>query len=194
MPEENNLIDPTFVLECSEPDDKHFKQFSLFLNTSGCKKWVNSLRKKSKINIKDINARLNKYKNFLKNKKIKGAKDYWDNFSRYVSFKLKIDDVYRLLKIVNQPLSWQYPLSCYILTGKIITPSSRYSLDFKKDRIILETYGDTTVRDVRDAYKRVNKLPFARRHHEFYPWLMPVAFESFNFDGFDIVVQTEYFV
>lgn len=32
-------------------------------------------------------------------------------------------------------------------------------------------------------------LPFARSHHEFYPWLTTMAFESFSFDEFDVVVS-----
>lgn len=32
-------------------------------------------------------------------------------------------------------------------------------------------------------------LPFAKKHHEIYPWLTPLAFESFNFDEFDIVIS-----
>lgn len=32
-------------------------------------------------------------------------------------------------------------------------------------------------------------LPFASRHHEFLPLLMPLAFESFDFDGYDLVIS-----
>jgi len=32
-------------------------------------------------------------------------------------------------------------------------------------------------------------FPFAKTHHELYPWLTPVAFESFSFDAFDVVVS-----
>ena len=32
-------------------------------------------------------------------------------------------------------------------------------------------------------------FPFAKRHHELYPWLTPAAFESFNFDQYDIVIS-----
>jgi glycosyltransferase involved in cell wall biosynthesis len=32
-------------------------------------------------------------------------------------------------------------------------------------------------------------VPFARRHHELYPWLTPMAFESFSFDAFDVVLS-----
>src|SRR3989339_1124583 len=31
--------------------------------------------------------------------------------------------------------------------------------------------------------------PLAKTHHELYPWLTPLAFESFNFTGFDVVVS-----
>lgn len=32
-------------------------------------------------------------------------------------------------------------------------------------------------------------LPFAKTHHEWYPWLTPLAFESFSFDGYDVVIS-----
>lgn len=32
-------------------------------------------------------------------------------------------------------------------------------------------------------------VPFAKTHHEFYPWLTPLAFETFDFDAFDVVVS-----
>ncbi|MBI5620114.1 glycosyltransferase [Candidatus Gottesmanbacteria bacterium] len=32
-------------------------------------------------------------------------------------------------------------------------------------------------------------MPFAKRHHEWYPWLTPMAFESFSFDAFDLVIS-----
>src|SRR3989344_321822 len=31
--------------------------------------------------------------------------------------------------------------------------------------------------------------PLAKTHHELYPWLAPLAFESFNFDQFDLVIS-----
>jgi glycosyltransferase involved in cell wall biosynthesis len=31
--------------------------------------------------------------------------------------------------------------------------------------------------------------PLARTHHELYPWLTPIAFETFDFSGFDVVVS-----
>ena len=41
--------------------------------------------------------------------------------------------------------------------------------------------------DVRTSF--LQKFPFIRKHHEFFPWLMPLAFESFRFDDFDIVIS-----
>lgn len=32
-------------------------------------------------------------------------------------------------------------------------------------------------------------IPFAKSHHEWFPWLTPMAFESFLFEGFDIVIS-----
>jgi len=35
----------------------------------------------------------------------------------------------------------------------------------------------------------LQSFPFARTHHEAYPYLMPLAFESFNFDEYDVVIS-----
>jgi len=35
----------------------------------------------------------------------------------------------------------------------------------------------------------LQKFPLAKTHHELYPWLTPMAFESFNFDKFDVVIS-----
>jgi glycosyltransferase involved in cell wall biosynthesis len=35
----------------------------------------------------------------------------------------------------------------------------------------------------------LQKFPFAKVQHEFYPWLTPLAFESFDFSQFDLVVS-----
>ena len=41
--------------------------------------------------------------------------------------------------------------------------------------------------DVRSSF--LQHFPFAKTHHEFFPWLTPFAFESFTFDEFDIVLS-----
>src|SRR3990167_3450705 len=35
----------------------------------------------------------------------------------------------------------------------------------------------------------IQQFPFARSHHELYPWLTPVAFETFTFDQYDAVIS-----
>jgi glycosyltransferase involved in cell wall biosynthesis len=35
----------------------------------------------------------------------------------------------------------------------------------------------------------LNKYPLAKQHHEAYPWLMPLAFESFDFSDYDLVIS-----
>jgi len=35
----------------------------------------------------------------------------------------------------------------------------------------------------------INRLPLAKTHHELYPWLTPIAFESFSFDQFDLIIS-----
>lgn len=32
-------------------------------------------------------------------------------------------------------------------------------------------------------------VPFAKNHHEWFPWLTPLAFESFSFDDYDVVIS-----
>ena len=41
--------------------------------------------------------------------------------------------------------------------------------------------------DIRTSF--LQKFPWAKTNHEFYPWLTPMAFESFNFDEFDVVIS-----
>lgn len=35
----------------------------------------------------------------------------------------------------------------------------------------------------------LNSVPFARTHHEWFAWATPMAFESFSFDAFDVVIS-----
>ncbi len=35
----------------------------------------------------------------------------------------------------------------------------------------------------------LQSVPLAKSHHEFFPWLTPMAFESFSFDAFDVVIS-----
>jgi glycosyltransferase involved in cell wall biosynthesis len=35
----------------------------------------------------------------------------------------------------------------------------------------------------------LNSVPIARWHHELFPWLTPIAFESFSFDEYDVVIS-----
>jgi glycosyltransferase involved in cell wall biosynthesis len=35
----------------------------------------------------------------------------------------------------------------------------------------------------------LNRIPLASTHHELFPWVTPLAFESFNFDGYDVVIS-----
>ncbi len=41
--------------------------------------------------------------------------------------------------------------------------------------------------DVRPSF--VSHIPFARSHHRLFPWLMPLAFETLNLNGFDVVIS-----
>src|SRR4051812_19964344 len=35
----------------------------------------------------------------------------------------------------------------------------------------------------------LQKIPYAKKHHELIPFLMPVAFERFSFDDYDVVIS-----
>ncbi|OGG14470.1 hypothetical protein A2875_03505 [Candidatus Gottesmanbacteria bacterium RIFCSPHIGHO2_01_FULL_46_14] len=41
--------------------------------------------------------------------------------------------------------------------------------------------------DVRPSF--LQHFPFAKSHHELYPWLTQMAFEFFSFDGYDVVIS-----
>ena len=41
--------------------------------------------------------------------------------------------------------------------------------------------------DIRSSF--LQKFPLAKTHHELYPWLTPLAFESFNFDDYQVVIS-----
>lgn len=41
--------------------------------------------------------------------------------------------------------------------------------------------------DIRTSF--LEKIPYARRNHEFFALLMPLAFESFDFSGYDLVIS-----
>lgn len=41
--------------------------------------------------------------------------------------------------------------------------------------------------DVRPSW--LDRLPGAKAHHELYPWLTPLAFEGFDFSGYDLVIS-----
>ena len=35
----------------------------------------------------------------------------------------------------------------------------------------------------------LDRFSFVRSHHEWFPWLMPIVFEQFNFDSFGLVIS-----
>jgi len=72
----------------------------------------------------------------------------------------------RVLEVLHE-LYPQAPL----YTSVYFPPSSSWSSKF----------------EIRPSF--LNKWPLAKRHHEFYPFLTPLAFESFNFSDFDLVIS-----
>lgn len=47
--------------------------------------------------------------------------------------------------------------------------------------------GWARVFDVRPSF--LQRIPFAKTHHEWFAWATPLAFESFSFDEFDVVIS-----
>lgn len=41
--------------------------------------------------------------------------------------------------------------------------------------------------DIRPSF--MQNIPFAKTHHELFPWLTPIAFEQFDFSEFDVVIS-----
>ncbi|GIV45000.1 MAG: glycosyl transferase [Bacteroidia bacterium] len=63
---------------------------------------------------------------------------------------------------------------------------------FPQAPLFTSVYNPTTapwadVFDIKTSF--LQKFPFAKKSHELYPLLMPIAFESFTFDEFDIVIS-----
>lgn len=63
---------------------------------------------------------------------------------------------------------------------------------FPKAPLYTSVYDKTSAKwakvfDVRPSF--LQKFPFALRHHDWYASLMPIAFESFNFDKYDVVIS-----
>lgn len=54
---------------------------------------------------------------------------------------------------------------------------------------VYDPQGAPWAKDFKVISSFAQKFPLAKEHHEIYPWLMPFAFESFNFDKFDIVIS-----
>ncbi len=54
---------------------------------------------------------------------------------------------------------------------------------------VYEPQGALWARKFKVISSLAQKFPLASRHHEFYPWLMPFAFESFDFSNFDVVIS-----
>jgi len=54
---------------------------------------------------------------------------------------------------------------------------------------VYDSKGVPWARDFKVIPSFLQKFPFAKTHHELYPWLTPLAFESFSFDSFDVVIS-----
>ncbi len=78
----------------------------------------------------------------------------------------KIGGAERVLEVLHE-LYPQAPL----YTSVYFPPSSSWASKF----------------EIRPSF--LNKWPLAKRHHEFYPFLTPLALESFNFSDFDLVIS-----
>jgi len=54
---------------------------------------------------------------------------------------------------------------------------------------VYDPVGASWAKDFEVRTSFLQNFPLAKTGHEFYPWLMPLAFESFNFDEFDLVIS-----
>jgi len=54
---------------------------------------------------------------------------------------------------------------------------------------VYDAKGASWAKDFQVIPSFLQKFPLAKKHHEIYPWLTPLAFESFNFDSFDVIIS-----
>lgn len=54
---------------------------------------------------------------------------------------------------------------------------------------VYDSKGAPWAKDFKIITSFIQKIPFAKKHHEIYPWLMSFAFENFNFDNYDLVIS-----
>ena len=54
---------------------------------------------------------------------------------------------------------------------------------------VYDSKGAPWAKDFKVIPSFLQKFPLAKKHHEFYPCLTPLAFESFSFDSFDVVIS-----
>src|SRR5436190_21735865 len=90
--------------------------------------------------------------------------------------KLKVALVY------DRVNKWGGAERVIIALRKIFPDAPLYTSVYKKDRA---SWAKRI--DVRTSF--LQKLPFAQDHHEALGVIMPIAFESFNFDEYDLVIS-----
>jgi glycosyltransferase involved in cell wall biosynthesis len=54
---------------------------------------------------------------------------------------------------------------------------------------VYDRQGAPWTRDFQVIPSWLQKIPGAKKHHEFFPWLMPLTFEQFNFKDYDLVIS-----
>ena len=148
-----SLISPFWSLnpkDFPEPQDKYFQEFKLLTKQKRFAKRVDMLRENKKIDIAWFNNRLRKFGHEKSNSKRHAL---WQQLEEYAKGRLNQTDIHFIRLGFTLSPSWDESLSCYIFTGKIITPSVRCKLTpimhyrvVKK--LILEIYGETTWDDL----------------------------------------------
>lgn len=140
-------------------EDRYYQEFILFIEREA-KEYINSFRKRRAIDPEGSYKTLKDWEETLaRNKNIRNKK--------YIKLNKKIDillskisknDVKEILKDFEKPISWLIPLRWYILTGKIIPPSSRYEIGINDEQVIMRLSPEANIRDIKDSYELVTKI------------------------------------
>lgn len=187
-----SVLRPSFILRSKLSNDRHSQQFILFLKEREVNRYIKRLRGACRIDPSAVRKRLKEYSKLAKqaqksyektmqkngenpfnaNKdpeydKAKNNRDnYWFKLKKEISSILTFGYIHHILDLFNKPWSWEEPLSCYILTEKIIPPSVRCKVYPKDDRVIVEVSPEANADDYREAYKQIEHMQKFIRGHD----------------------------
>lgn len=140
-------------------EDRYFQEFTLFIEREA-KEYINSFRKIRVIDPEESYKTLKDWeKTFARSKNIRDKK--YIKLNRKIGILLRkasVNDVKEILKDSKKPISWLFPLRWYILTGKIIPPSSRCEIGIDGEQVIMRLSPEANIRDIKDRYELVTKI------------------------------------